>query len=354
MSVGLGLSEGDIVRRLEPWLRHRVDDHGLVVRSVSVPGNGASNLTGVIDLEAKGAQQRLILRTLSPDADQLYETYDLQKQYRIMECLGTTELKVPRLLAYETDEGVLGREFYVMYDTGGRAVPERPSYHQSGWFADLAPSEQRRVWFAGIDTIASIHRLDWQALGLEFVAPTEPGGDHNRRWVQRHSDHLGWMERRNGRQYPRLRAAFSWLEANFPVAARTSFLWADAKLGNVMIEGSEIVGVLDWEHSTIGPALYDLANWMIFDRLMSEGADVPRLASLPSREETVRRYEEAVGGPADELPYFELFSAVRLANVVCGMAPDLIKAGLVAPSFVDDNAGTNVMDAQLAAMGLEL
>jgi aminoglycoside phosphotransferase (APT) family kinase protein len=350
---GLGLNEQEITTRLEPWLQARLDD-SVRVRAAEVPDNGASNLTCLLEVAHGRSTETLVLRTLSLGADQLYETYDLSKQYRIMEQLSITNVKVPRLLDYEGDSTVLGREFFVMYHTGGRSIPERPSYHQSGWFSELNDEDQRAVWLEGIDVIAAIHALDWQTLGLGFVALDELGTDHNERWMRRHSSHLEWMERRNGRSYPRLRRAFDWLESHFPVDTATSFLWADAKLGNVMVEQSKIVGVLDWEHSTIGPSLYDLANWMIFDRLMSDGAGVPRLPSLPHRDDTIRHYEHATGQLAAHIEYFELFSAVRLANVVCGMAPELIASGFVPESFADDNAGTRIMETQLAAMGLDL
>ena len=358
MGVSLGIEEQELKEALGAWLEeHLPAASDLSVASVSLPGNGASNLTGIVDATwTEGGSARhedLVLRTLSPNASQLYETYDLAKQYRIMECLAPTAIRVPRLVAFEADPSLLGREFYVMHNTGGRAVPERPSYHESGWFADLHDDERRRLWLQGVDAIAAIHGLDWQALGLDFVA-AEGTGDHLDRFVSRHSEHLRWMERRNEREYPQLRRVFDWLEQHVPRETPISLLWADAKLGNVMIEGSDIVGVLDWEHCTIGPNLYDLANWMIFDRLMSTGARVPRAAGLPERDETVRRYEEATGHPATDLTYFELFSAVRLANVTCGMAPDLIAAGLVPPEFATRNAGTIVLDKQLDMMGLRL
>jgi aminoglycoside phosphotransferase (APT) family kinase protein len=105
----------------------------------------------------------LVLRTISPNADQLYEHYDLLKQYRVVETLAQTSVPVARLVAYEADPSLLGAEFYVMYHTGGRAVPERPSYHAQGWFAELTDEQRRSVWMETIDHIAGIHRLDYDA-----------------------------------------------------------------------------------------------------------------------------------------------------------------------------------------------
>jgi len=349
-----GPSDAVMRSRLEPWLRTQLSAPDLRVAGLSIPGNGASNITGLIEVEGHPGVERLVLRTVAPGAGQLYETYDLSRQYRVVEQLAPTGIRVPSLVGYEADTSVLGSEFYVMFDTGGRSVPERPSYHDAGWFVALGDAGQRRVWMDAIDIIGVIHGLDWEALGLSFLADPGSATDHNRAFVQRHSGHLEWMERRTGRTFPRLRSVFDWLEDNFPTDSPTSLLWADAKLGNLMIDGSEIVGVLDWEHATIGPSLYDLANWMVFDRLMSIGADVDRIPGLPDREETIGRYEQATGRPAADVDYFELFSAVRLANVVCGMAPDLVAAGFVPESFIEDNAGTRVLQFQLDAMGLDL
>jgi aminoglycoside phosphotransferase (APT) family kinase protein len=297
------------------------------------------------------SQEELAVRIA---ADRLYERYDLAMQYRIMEKLGRTNVKVPRLLAYEGDLTLLGRPFYVMYDTGGRSVPEWPSYHKVGWFYELDPDGQRSVWLEAVDTIGAIHRLDWLALGLEFVEGHVPGTNHYERWIRRHRNHLRWTEHRTGRSLQRLRAVFRWLEINFPVDTPISLIWADAKLGNLMLDGPSIVGVLDWEHCTIGPSLYDLANLMIFDRMLSQGAAIPRLAGLPDRSESIQYYEAGSDRSARGIEYFELFSAMRMATVQCGLAPELIVAGRVRPSYAEDNIGTRVLGAQIAAMGLDL
>jgi aminoglycoside phosphotransferase (APT) family kinase protein len=360
VTSALGHSEAEITDVLERWLTRQLPEaEKLRMVGVSLPGNGASNVTGLIEAEwslgGVEQHQRLVLRTTSAGNDQLYETYDLAKQYEIMRCLEETDIRVPRLFGYEADPSWLGRDFYVMYNTGGQAVAERPPYHVSGWFAELSAAEQYEVWMRGVETIGAIHRLDWETLGLGFVASTDEAGlGQNGQFLERHSRHLTWMEQRNATSHRRLRRVFDWLEDNFPSDARTGLLWADAKLGNLMVDHTDIVGVLDWEHCTIGPLLYDLANWMVFDRLMSHGAGVARAPGLPERSQTLRRYEDVTGYSTEGIAYFELFCAVRLSNVTCGLAPGLIAAGLVPPDFGERNAALTVMDHQLQLMGLDL
>jgi aminoglycoside phosphotransferase (APT) family kinase protein len=356
MSVVIGMPETELHQVMQRWLtQHLPDAREVVVHRIDLPDNGASNITGLVDAswtDADGDQhETLVLRTVSVGEVQLYEEYDLVKQYRVVECLAPTEIKVARLVGYEGDTSLLGREFYVMHNTGGRAVAESPSYHLSGWFAELTDEQRRTIWMEGVDTIAAIHQLDWESLGLGFVAGAGTGDVHDR-FLARHSELLHWMERRNDKSYARLRRIYDWLEANYPRDTPTSMLWADAKLGNLMIDGTTIVGVLDWEHCTLGPCLYDVANWMIFDRLMSIGPGRSRLSGLPTREETVQRYEAATGRPATDITYFELFSAVRLTNVVYGAAGPLIVAGKVPPDFEENNGAAHAMNRQLERMGL--
>ncbi|MEY2925926.1 MAG: hypothetical protein RL367_403 [Pseudomonadota bacterium] len=351
---------GEVALALQGWLQTQLPERrGLHVDAVTLPGNGASNLTGMIRVswtEKDGDQPRddlLVLRTLSPANDQFYETYDLLKQYRIIEALAQTPLKVPRVLGFEAGKSILGREFYVMHHTGGRAIPEQPPYHGSGWFAELTDAGRRKIWMEAVDSIAAIHRLDWNALGLGFLGETGTNAAIHHRFIAHHSNLLRWIEKRNGRSLPRLRRVFDWLEANFPMDADTGLLWADAKLGNLMIDGDAIVGVLDWEHCTIGPGLYDLASLMIFDEMMSRGINLPRLPGLPGVAQTVRRYEAASGRSAAHIDYFRLFSAVRLANVVCGHAPQLVASGRVAPGYEERNPAIVIMEAQLKSMNLQ-
>lgn len=357
MTSALDMDEDVLVERLERWLQgHLPEAQGIAIAGVELPDNGASNLTGLIDAGWKesGAlrNERLVLRTVSNQPDKLYENYDLAKQYRIMDRLKDTPVLVPRLLAYEPDTSVIGREFYVMYNTGGKSVPENPSYHSSGWFAELTDRERLAIWTQAIGSIATIHQLDWQALGLGFVVDEGSEGSVSDQFLARHSGLLHWMERRNGKEYPRLRRIFDWLELNFPRETPIGLLWADAKLGNLMVDQSKVVGVLDWEHCTVGPRLYDVANWLVFDRLMSQGVGVPRLSGLPDREESIKMYELAGGTGGEDIAYFELFSAVRLSNVMYGVAARLIAAGLVDAEFEENNSAARILNAQLESMGL--
>ena len=359
MAVTMDMDQQRLIAALQLWLQKQLPDRvGLQVVTVSLPDNGASNITGIIELawRVDETQKRdiLILRTVSLKGVQLYEHYDLKKQYQIMACLAATQINVPRLLGYEADTSFIGREFYVMFNTGGRSISENPPYHLGGWFSEVSADEHHSVWTQGVEAIANIHCLDWQSLGLGFLSDAKNNAEINARFIAHHSGLLSWMERRNNIAYPRLRKVFDWLEANFPQDTHTGLVWGDAKLGNLMIEGDQVVGVLDWEHCTLGPQLYDLANWMIFDRQLSEGMGVPRLAGLPERAETIACWERTTGLNAKDIAYFELFSSVRLTNVVCGMAPELIASGLVGADFGENNVAITVLNNQLASMGLSL
>ena len=80
-------------------------------------------------------------------------------------------------------------------------------------------------------------------------------------------------------------------------------LWGDARIGNIIFDGTRPAAVLDWEMVTLGSPEMDLA-WSIFlDRHHSEGMGLPRLEGFPSYEETVERYEALTGFEVQDLHY---------------------------------------------------
>jgi aminoglycoside phosphotransferase (APT) family kinase protein len=107
-------------------------------------------------------------------------------------------------------------------------------------------------------------------------------------------------------------------------------LWGDPQPSNLLFgPDGDITGVIDWEMATLGPPETDVAWWLFFDDLFSTGMGVPRLGGLPDRAACIRIYEEAAGRRLQNLEYYSLLAAFRMAVVGMRSVDRQIKRGLV-------------------------
>lgn len=356
----------DLAARLLRWMRagglplampdgSPVPPDSLGLASLGAPGAGYSNITLLGEAQGTGrwsaARRGFVLR-LQPPGDSIYPDHDVRKQHRVLRALHAAGLPVPAVLGAEDDAGVLGGPFFLMTRAEGRVPNENPQYHVGGWFHDLRADEQRACWIAGVGAVAQLAKLDWRAAGLGFLDP----GDGMSPLV-RHLDYydraLHWAERLAGRGYPLLRAAGSWLRANRPMDGDIAFSWGDAKLGNCVFHEGRLTAILDFEQATLADPVDDLAWWLMLDDSLSRGYGAPRLASLPTREETVAEWERVSGREARHLDYYEVFAAWRMGFVMARIAHLFKQRGWIpADSDMDErNGGATLLAAHGERLG---
>lgn len=332
--------ERDLARdreRLRGWLQARLPDAtDLALGELAAPqSSGFSNETLLCDLELTRAGRRqrwsLVIR-IEPAGEGVFPEYDLGLQFRTMQMLAATDVPVPRVHWLELDDrGVLGGRFYVMDQVRGRVPPDQPPYHAGGWLADASPEERAAIWWAGIDVLARIHRLDYRALGFAFLDPPA-GVTPLARQLAYYERYLAWAA--GTRPQPIIEAALAWLTAHQPANEPTVLSWGDARIGNIIFDGTRPAAVLDWEMVTVGSPEMDLA-WSIFlDRHHSEGIEVARLEGFPSYAETVERYQTLTGHRVQHLDYYEIFAGFRFAVIMTRIAHQMVTYG-----FMDEASG---------------
>ncbi|HWE57186.1 MAG TPA: phosphotransferase family protein [Acidimicrobiales bacterium] len=293
---------------------------------------GFSCETVLFDVEAavdgRHAREELAAR-VQPDGYTLYRDHDLDRQWRVIEAVhqvGT--VPVPRILAGGTGrEEYLGTPFFVMERRPGLTCSDAPPYSMKGWLKDAEPIRQRRVVERSIDVLAAIHAVDTSKLPEEHLARLIPPGIHDQ--VHSYGEFLAWVE--DGRTVPDLDDAYDWLRAGVPDHPERGLCWGDARIGNMLYADDRPSAVLDWEMVALGPPESDLAWWLVFDRIHTEGRDVPRLPGFPTEKEMVARYQDLTGRPVRQLHYYQVWAALRAAAllyrfqdmlVLSGIAPD--------------------------------
>jgi len=342
---------------LERWLRGKLPGASeLAVSELVAPqSSGFSNETLLFELSCvesgRHRKESLVVR-IQPTGFAVFPEYDMRLQYDCMRLLANTSVPVPRVLWLETgDTSVVGAPFYVMGRIDGRVPSDRPPYPADGWVKELAPADQARVWWGGIEAMAKIHTLDWRALGFGFVDKPELGRTGLDQQLAFYERYMKWAAR--GKPQPTIEAAWEWLCKHKPTDEPDSLVWGDARIGNIIFapDGVEPVAVLDWEMVTHGNGEQDLA-WAIFlDRHHTEGIGVPKLPGFPSYDATIARYEELTGRSVRWQRFYSVFAGFRFAVIMCRIAQQMVHYGVMP---ADSTFETNNTVTQLLAKDLGL
>jgi aminoglycoside phosphotransferase (APT) family kinase protein len=274
------------------------------------PG-GASNLTYLI----RYPDQEFVLRR-PPFGQKARSAHDMGREYRIINQLKGAFAYCPKAYVHCTDESLIGSEFYVMERIKGIIL-------RSDLPAELGlHSSQTRVLCQNfIDKLVELHRVDYRACGLGDLG--KPQG-----YVARQIS--GWSDRYDKARTPdapQWAAVKAWLvdkmPADHPVPA---LVHNDYRFDNVLLDPDNpmsIIGVLDWELTTLGDPLMDLGNTLAYWIEAGDPAPVQLMRRQPShapgmltRREFVDYYAERAGVPMDNFDFYYTYGLFRLAGIV--------------------------------------
>jgi aminoglycoside phosphotransferase (APT) family kinase protein len=345
MAVTTGRDPATTRAALSQWLRERTGATAVEVGALTIPGlSGFSNETLLFDATVDGEVLPLVVR-VEPTGHTVFPATAFDAQVRVMRALHADgQVPVPEVRWFEEGTDVLGARFVCMARVAGEVPGDSPGYHGEGWMTALGPAGVRRVWESGLDTMATIHRLDRDAVGLGWIPAVDPV-------TQLRLDREYRSFACGDAPYPAVDRAFQLLEASPPPASpRPSLCWGDSRIGNMIFGADQrVAAVLDWEMVTAGDPVQDLAWYLLLDRHHTLAFDVPRLAGLPPREESVARWEAASGHSAEHLAWYELLGAARYASIMVRVMK-LLDASGVFPGAADsafDQSGTRLLELLL-------
>ncbi|MDO9200701.1 MAG: phosphotransferase family protein [Hydrogenophaga sp.] len=323
--------------RLAPFLRAQLPSLTGPMRLQAI-GGGQSNPTFFVDFD----NRRLVLRK-KPEGDVLPSAHAVDREYRVMRALARTALPVPPTVLYHAGSEVVGTPFYVMDRVEGRVFADNA-------LPGLAPTERRAIYLAMAETLAQLHRVDWRAAGLADFGREGPFFQRQlRRWTQQ------WALSKT-RENPAIDQLIAWLGAHMPDDDTTTLAHGDFKLNNLMFHPTEprVVAVLDWELSTLGHPLADVAfNTVPWRTLPTEfggirGLDLQALG-IPSEQDYLAHYQCAIGGGALPAPFHWAFAFMRWAVIFEGIAARAQRGNAVA----DNAAEVGALSVAMAQRGLE-
>ena len=252
--------------------------------------------------------RRFVLRR-KPPGKLLPSAHAVDREYRVIKALHPTGFPVARPHVLCEDESVIGTAFYVMDFVEGRVL-----WDQS--LPGMSRAERGAIWDELNRVIASLHSIDYRAVGLEaFGKP----GSYIERQVAR------WTKQYQASETEPLEAMnnlIAWLPKNIPPETGTTVVHGDFRLDNAIYHPTEpkILAVLDWELSTLGDPLADFAyhcmSWHIPPGQFRGigGLDLESLG-IPSERDYVARYCERTGRSGIDQTHWDFYIAYNLFRI---------------------------------------
>ena len=311
----------DLQKRLQGWLGDRLgaDETPRVYNASRPSHSGMSSVSVLFDLDwIQGGENRTaqLVARLAPEesAFPVFPGYDLRRQFDVMTVVRDySDLPVPSVRWVETSAVPLGRQFLVMDRVSGAVPVDNPPYVFGGWLCDMSDDDRDALQKAGVQVLADVHAIEDPAAKLPSMVTS--GGSSLRRHFDNERAYYEWTRRDDGLRIPVLERAFDWLEAHWPDEPSEDVLcWGDARIGNIMFDGTVPAAVLDWESAAIAPRELDLGWFIFFHRAFQDLAEEFSFPGLPGMFEcatVVEQYEDAAGVRVRDLDFYLVYAALR-------------------------------------------
>jgi aminoglycoside phosphotransferase (APT) family kinase protein len=301
--------EGLDLVKLEPFLLSHFPGSAGPVRVEQYPG-GHSNLTYLVHL----GDREFVLRR-PPFGSKVKTAHDMGREYRVLSKLHSVYPPAPEVLLFCEDLAVLGAPFYLMKPIHGIIIRRDPPPGLS------FPAETaHRLSEAFVDNLVLLHGLDYAAIGLGDLG--KPQG-YLERQVR------GWTERYYGSQshdLPEVEPITAFLKDHLPATSGATLVHNDYKYDNVMLDPNDvtrIVGVLDWEMTTVGDPLTDLGTSIAYWIEPQDPEELQRIRWCPStypgsitRAQFIERYAQKTGRDVSHIAFYLAFAQFKLAVII--------------------------------------
>lgn len=292
-----------------PWLRsHLGIDEEAPLNGELIAG-GRSNLTYLL----RSGERSWVLRR-PPLGRRLPTAHSMKREHQVLSGLRDSPVPVPAVIVLCETDGVIGAEFYVMEHVPGRVL-------RSPQDVDLDPGQCAGLATALVTTLAELHRVDYERIGLGSLG--RPNGyveRQMRRWRTQ-------LDSSRVRPLPMLDSLGERLSASLPQSGPAAVLHGDYRIDNVLLapdDPTRIAAVLDWEMATLGDPLCDLGMLLMYwgqkgERFATPVHAITSADGFPDRRDVTELYGRLTGAVLDDLGFYIAFSYFKLAVIVEGI-----------------------------------
>jgi len=297
-------------QKLEQFIKKNINDLSDDPLFVEQFGTGHSNLTYQLSIgDWEAVLRRPPLGPVAPKA------HDMQREFTILKELNPIFPLAPKPYLY--NETLLDAPFFLMERRRGIVL-------DTSFPEGVQPTEDlcRSISETMVDTLVDLHSIDYKKTNLADV--THPDGFMER---QVH----GWIKRYNRSKtddLPGIDELTNWMASNIPKSQSPTVIHYDYKLNNAMFahdDYSKIVGLFDWEMTTVGDPLADLGAamgyWLQQDDpdILKVGMGKAPVTVMPgfiTRDEFIQSYAKKSGRDVSQMNFYLTFAYFKLA-VIC-------------------------------------
>jgi aminoglycoside phosphotransferase (APT) family kinase protein len=300
------------------------DKGHLISANESSIASGFSNETFIFSLEENDEIKNFVLR-LKPTNYQVFPEYNLKLQVDIMRCLHDRGFPAPNVILYESNEDILGSEFYLMDYINGEAPSDNPPYHMDpeGMVGKAVKEDRRKIWTEWIHYLNQIHILDIDDLGLTELESKYGKNDPIDIDIEYYQDFLNWGM--DGEDNPLCDDVLNWLRENKPKKNNPlSLCWGDSRPGNILYENFKATALLDWEMASYGDPISDVAWCLAVDDASSLGLTIERLEGSMDYKEALDIWSSKTGFSQENYEYYRIFSLLKFSVIMVRVAKKLV------------------------------
>ena len=311
--------------KLNDYLKEHIPDFE-GIESIEAFEAGQSNPTYRIKTSGK----KYVLRR-KPSGDLLPSAHAVDREFRVMSGLAKADFPVPEMYLYAEEPDVVETPFFVMSFVEGRVF-------DNVTMPDLTPDERRPIFDAMLETMAKLHAIVPEDVGLgDFGRQGNYFARQIRRWSKQYqaseTDEITEMNR-----------LIDWLPENIPADDETRVIHGDFGMHNLMFHPTQprIVAVLDWELSTLGHPIADLTYNMLpwYTPSLAERPSFAGLAlaahGIPEFDDYMNRYCELTGREPIENPaFYRAYNLFRFAAIAQGIVARAIQGNASNPRAME-------------------
>ena len=288
---------------LQPWIDEYVPNAGNI-KAIEQFKGGQSNPTYKIITESKN----LVLRR-KPPGKLLPSAHAVDREYKVITALYETGVPVPKTYGLCEDNDVAGTAFFIMDFLDGDLFwdPMIPT---------MTNKDRTQIYKNKNKTLAKLHSVDYKKIGLEDYGKP---GNYVARQVSRWSKQYRASETDNIEAMNNL---IDWLPKNIPDDDETTIVHGDYRLDNMILKNNEVIGILDWELSTLGHPIADFSYHCLSWRTQEAFWDQAKLKELgiPSEREYMEMYCENSGKDlSNNWEFYMAFNMFKIAGILQGI-----------------------------------
>jgi aminoglycoside phosphotransferase (APT) family kinase protein len=299
------------INTLETFLRKSILDLPNEPLELKQFSTGYSNLTYQLKMgEWEAVLRRPPLGPVPPKA------HDMKREHHILSSIHPYFQAAPEPILFSDDISIIGAPFFLMERKHGIVIDSR-------FPKGIEPTAERcrQLSYVLVDQLAELHSIPYEKTGL--VEISKPEGFMERQvhgWISRY-------ERAKTEEIKEVGTLINYLQENIPNYSQTSIIHYDYKINNAMFNQSlsEMVGLFDWEMSTVGDPLADLGVALSY---WTEGSDPESIkaglgqASLTTldgfltRKEFIEAYSAKSGRDVSNIDFYLTFGYFKLAVIL--------------------------------------